>query len=189
MSLITITKPEIEPVSLEELQDQVRQNFAVDAALLASCGAAARAHVEAFTRLRLIEQVVELRRDGLGGVIRLPVAPVMSVDEISYLDCAGEEQVLATGLWRVRRSVMPWQIIPAHLATWPTVLPDLDTVGIRMTVGFGPAASDVPEDLRAAIKSLAAHFYENREAVVIGAGAAELPLGVRDMLLPHVLWV
>jgi uncharacterized phiE125 gp8 family phage protein len=188
MTLITVTPPAVEPVTLDEMKAQVRQDFSNDDVFLSSCIVAARAFVENFTRRRLITQVVEFRRDGLGGVIRLPVAPIQSVTSITYLDSANTEQVLATDLWRVRKSVDPWQIIPAHLVTWPTVLPDLDTVGITMTVGYGDAGSDVPADIRAALKSMAAHFYENREGVIVGTSAAEMPLAVRDLLMPHVLW-
>lgn len=189
MTLITTQKPTVEPVTLAELKAQVRQDFAADDVFLASCGVAARMFVENFTRLRLVSQEVEFRRDGLGGVIRLPVAPVLSVDQIAYLDTGGTSRILAADQWRLRRSVTPWQIIPAHLVAWPDVLPDLDTVGITMTVGFGEAADDVPQDIRAAIKALAAHYYAHREAVISGVSAVETPLGIRDMLLPHVMWV
>jgi len=88
----------------------------------------------------------------------------------------------------MRRSVMPFEVIPTPNAVWPAVLADLDTVGIVLTVGYGPDPEDVPEDFRAAIRGLAAHYYANREAVSPDAGP-ELPLGVRDLLLPNVLWL
>jgi len=189
MTLITVTPPATEPVTAADLRDQVRQDFTGDSAFMDSCIASARAFVEAHIRQRLITQTVQFRRDGLGGVIALPVWPIQAVTEISYLDASGVEQVLAADLWRVRRSVRPYQIIPAHLASWPSVLPDLDTVGITMTVGYGASGADVPPDIIAAIKSMAAHLYENREAVASGQVGAELPLGVRDMLSPHILWL
>jgi hypothetical protein len=40
----------------------------------------------------------------------------------------------------------------------------------------------VPADLLAAIKQLAAHLYENREATVVGVSASELPFGVWDVV-------
>lgn len=39
-----------------------------------------------------------------------------------------------------------------------------------------------PDDLREAVCLLAAHFYENREATVIGVSASLLPLGVKDII-------
>ena len=188
MTLITLTAPAVEPVTVAEMRDQVRQDSTAEDALLASYIRAARVRVEGFTRRRLISQEVEFRRDGLGGVIRLPVDPVISLDQITYLDTAGTEQVLSGSLYRMRRSVMPFEVIPTPNAVWPAVLADLDTVGIVLTVGYGPDPEDVPEDFRAAIRGLAAHYYANREAVSPDAGP-ELPLGVRDLLLPNVLWL
>ncbi|RWE34994.1 head-tail connector protein [Mesorhizobium sp.] len=40
----------------------------------------------------------------------------------------------------------------------------------------------VPDDLVGAVNLLAAHLYENREASVLGATAAELPFGVWDVV-------
>jgi len=43
----------------------------------------------------------------------------------------------------------------------------------------------VPADLEHAIYLLAAHYYENREASVIGVNAAPLPLGVTEVIAEH----
>lgn len=45
-----------------------------------------------------------------------------------------------------------------------------------------------PEDLNVAILQLAAHWYENREATVVGVTAQEVPLGVRDVIREHRDW-
>jgi uncharacterized phage protein (predicted DNA packaging) len=39
-----------------------------------------------------------------------------------------------------------------------------------------------PADLELAILQLAAHWYENREAVTLGVNAAPLPMGVADVV-------
>lgn len=40
----------------------------------------------------------------------------------------------------------------------------------------------VPADLVEAVKTLAAHWYENREATVVGVSAQEIPFGVWDII-------
>lgn len=40
----------------------------------------------------------------------------------------------------------------------------------------------VPDDLVGAVKMLAAHMYENREATSVGVSASELPFGVWDVV-------
>lgn len=39
-----------------------------------------------------------------------------------------------------------------------------------------------PADLKEAVRQIAARFYENREAVVTGTIATELPIGVQDIV-------
>lgn len=48
--------------------------------------------------------------------------------------------------------------------------------------------ADAPADLREAILMLAAHFYENREAVLVGVGASPLPFGYEHLINPHRKW-
>lgn len=43
-------------------------------------------------------------------------------------------------------------------------------------------ASDIPASFKAAVLLLLGHSYANREAVVVGAAAAELPLAVDSLL-------
>jgi hypothetical protein len=46
----------------------------------------------------------------------------------------------------------------------------------------------LPAPLREAILQLAAHFYENREPVLVGAGAQALPYNVFDLVGPYRNW-
>jgi uncharacterized phiE125 gp8 family phage protein len=60
---------------------------------------------------------------------------------------------------------------------WPaTACYNYGAVQVTFVAGYGNAAA-VPADLKAAIKLLVGHLYENREAVTLGAMPAELPLG------------
>lgn len=42
-----------------------------------------------------------------------------------------------------------------------------------------------PADLEQAVYMLASHYYENREALLIGVSAQVLPLGVADIIAEH----
>ncbi|MEO9337210.1 head-tail connector protein [Mesorhizobium sp. SB112] len=46
----------------------------------------------------------------------------------------------------------------------------------------------VPADLKEAIRQLVGHFYENREASLVGISADELPLGFREIIDQHRAW-
>ena len=47
---------------------------------------------------------------------------------------------------------------------------------------------DVPPRVREAILMLAAHLYNNRESVLVGVTAQELPFGILDLLADYRGW-
>jgi hypothetical protein len=53
----------------------------------------------------------------------------------------------------------------------------------------GENGDEYPGDLKEAVRQLAAHFYENREATLVGVSANALPFGVTDLLAPYREWV
>jgi|SRR5665213_780000 len=51
-----------------------------------------------------------------------------------------------------------------------------------------PPADPVPDALQEAIRQLAAHLYENREATLVGVTSQDLPFGLLDLLTPYRAW-
>jgi uncharacterized phage protein (predicted DNA packaging) len=47
----------------------------------------------------------------------------------------------------------------------------------------------VPGDLKEAVRQLTAHYFENREAAVIGVSAGFVPLGVADIVRNRRDWM
>lgn len=159
--------------------------------LLAELIATATADVETYTRRRLMTQEVILKLDRFGrpgtdGTL-LPIAPVQSVDAVGYYDESNSYQTLAASDYRLVDSRQPPELWPAFGKTWPVPAREPDVVEIYMTVGYG-AASDVPAQLRHAVRMMIAHLDQHREAVMIGS-PEELPIGVRHALDPFRLWL
>lgn len=50
------------------------------------------------------------------------------------------------------------------------------------------SADPVDGALQEAIRQLAAHLYQNREATLIGITSQELPFGLLDLLTPYRSW-
>lgn len=68
----------------------------------------------------------------------------------------------------------------------------LDAATARIEASLGFALDDAeefpggtPADVEQAVLMLAAHFYENREATLVGVSAQVLPLGVEDIVRDH----
>jgi len=48
---------------------------------------------------------------------------------------------------------------------------------------------DLPQPLQLAVMMKAAHFYENREATLVGVSAQPLPMGYADLIQVYKRWV
>jgi uncharacterized phiE125 gp8 family phage protein len=195
MHVQTTVGPAQEPLSIEECRDQVRVDGTDYDADLVRFLKAARQRAERMTGLRLITQTVQLTADGFGGGyhdrpgVELPVAPIQSVDQVSYLSDEATWTVLDPAEYRLVTTCEPMQLAPAYRKAWPGVFESVQSVRVTATVGFGSAPADVPEDIRQAVALLLGHYFAHREAVVAGITAAPLPLGVSDMLFPHKRWL
>lgn len=56
------------------------------------------------------------------------------------------------------------------------------TATFRKPHSAGSVVSGIPEQMKTAMKLLVGHWYANREAVVVGTSAAELPIGAEALL-------
>ena len=65
----------------------------------------------------------------------------------------------------------------------------LDHTGSAIGADARLSYDELPGGLRRAVLMLAAHFFENREAVLVGISANELPLGFWELVAPHRKWV
>lgn len=62
-------------------------------------------------------------------------------------------------------------------------------LGFKIEETFGGEGQDgIPPSLMEAVCLLAAHWYENREATLIGLNGQDLPLGVQDIIREYRCW-
>lgn len=62
-------------------------------------------------------------------------------------------------------------------------------LGFKIEETYGGAEQeDIPASLAEAVMQLAAHWYENREAVIVGVTAIPMPLGVREIIREYRDW-
>jgi hypothetical protein len=87
--------------------------------------------------------------------------PLWSALTVKYLDVNGEEQTFDDSNYIVFAD----KITLKPGKCWPAVAGMRDAVRIEYPVGYGDAASDVPERLKTATKYLANHFLDVRNPV------------------------
>jgi hypothetical protein len=104
-------------------------------------------------------------------------APVISVDELRYMDPSGVWQVLPPDQYRTIPFGPMLRLEPLIGGAWPACYSGgHGVVQIDYTAGFD---SPIEEGLRTAIKMMIAVYYENRGAF---GPPAQIPQGVSDML-------
>lgn len=191
--LRVITPPAIEPVSLIEIKMQARIDHNEEDVLLSQYIKTARQHIEVITRRALITQTLELSLDDwwLPDGLELLMPPLQSVLSITYRDVDGVEAVLDPSSYVVDTQAQPGRIrLKKEFAFPSTELWPFAPVKITYKAGYGDNAESVPEPIRQAIRMLAVHYYENREAVLVerGVNVQALPYAVDALLANYRMW-
>lgn len=192
MSLTKITAPAKPLLPLNEIKAAIRlgDDDTDEDALLAGYIEAATAHVDGADGVlgrALLTQTWDLKADRFpaGSAIRMPLPPLQSVTSISYIDTDGVTQIWAASNYDVDTNSTPGRILPAFGAVYPTTRAVMNAVTVRFVAGYGDDVDDVPETVRLAATELVSHWFENREPVVNGTVAAEMPFGIRRLLAPY----
>jgi uncharacterized phiE125 gp8 family phage protein len=183
MPSILLTAPAAEPLSLAEAKAFLRVEHDDDDDVIGALIASARIHVEAQTRRALITQSWRLTCDAwpVEGRLKVTPAPLAALTAARVYDDGGEASVLD-----LQSFVVDTAGSQLAFAPWALAQPGRAAAGIELdvTVGYGDAASDVPEPLRHAVRLLLGHWYENRGLVSSG-GVGVLPTTVAALIAPY----
>lgn len=181
--------PASEPVTLAEAKAHLRVEATLtdEDELITSLIQAAREQVEDLTHRQLITATWNLRLDGFPDwAISLPRPPLQAVNSIKYYDTEGTlvETLAEDTDFLVDAASFVARIVPVPGGAWPATQDRPGAVIINYDAGYGDDAADVPAKIRQAMLLLIGHLYENREAVLVGVSADELPLAVDALLRP-----
>jgi uncharacterized phiE125 gp8 family phage protein len=179
--------PVHEPVSLGEMRAHLRVEHHLEDSIISACIKGARAHVESTTRRAIIRQQWQAELTGnwsAGRAFDIPRPRIIEVISVEYRN--------STQAWTASTDYGS-RIMTEPGRIWLLEDPgDLDDPGHatdalwRMTYwsGYGELPNNVPDDLRIAIKMLAAHYYENR-IVADTVPLYAVPRGVEALLAPY----
>lgn len=193
MSLILVTPPTARPVSLPEVKAHLRVDANdEDVRILEYIGSAVSEldGADGWLGRALITQTWDLKLDEFGDEIVVPLPPLQTVDEITYIDGEGASQTLNSSLYRVVGvgQSSPATIVPASGASWPTPRSQQEAVTVRFTAGYGNTAGAVPAAIRHAITEMVADMFEYR--VTLFPGSIEITGMAEKRLLPfRVNWL
>lgn len=182
MSAMLLTPPAVEPWTIAEAKTFLRVGTSDDDAVIGSLIAAARGQIEALARCVLITQTWRVTLDEWprDGRIRVRLSPLRDVAAARLRDEAGNAIAIDAERFLAGESVV-------HAPSWSLPAPLRARGGIELDViaGFGNSPSDVPDVLRHAVRTLVAHWYDNRGLAAIGGTVALLPGTVNAMIASY----
>ncbi len=173
-----VTPPTTEPVSRDEAKNHCRIDWSDEDDQVDAWISAAREYFEASLDRQLAEAQWALKLEGFWPyALELPYPPLVSVDEITYIDINAAEQTLSPSIYQVVTSVTPGQVVLAYAKFWPVTRVQPESVTVTYTAG----PSSASELVRHGIKLLVGHWYANREAVTMGSPMT-VPLAVDSII-------
>jgi uncharacterized phiE125 gp8 family phage protein len=186
-----VTATVIDPplaVTQAELEAQSRAS-GQDATQLTPYLYAAQEYLEEITGRKFLRQTWAAYLDHFPvcGSIRLPFAPLAEVDHVKYTPAGGSQTTLSTDVYGVSIVRDPGEIILKYQQFWPSnTLITVDPIEIQFKCGWA-SASEVPYQLRQAIRLLAGHWYATRETVTDVQEVKEIPFGVSALVANWVI--
>jgi len=183
MSITQTVAPSVEPVVTADQKTWMRVDGTDEDTLIGSLAAAARAYVEMATSRQCITAtwVLKLKNFPAGDIV-LPIFPLQSITSIKYYDSNDTQQTWSSALYDVDTAMEPGRIRPVSGEDYPSdVRGYTDDIEITFVSGDGDAASDVPDGVLAAIKILAANWFENREANT-PIGLTPVPMSLESLI-------
>jgi uncharacterized phiE125 gp8 family phage protein len=116
--------------------------------------------------------------------IEIPMGPILNIVSLTYIDTTGTTQTLDPSLYFIlQEDDGNPRIYPKYGSVWPAVQPQAGAI----TITFNAGTVDVPATVKLAMKQLMAHWWRNREGVVMVSGVVpqDVKLTVKDLLWLH----
>ena len=176
-----ITAASTFPVSLTEAKSHLKVDTSADDTYITAIIKAATQLSEEYTNRFFIDTVIEQTCSSFADLQTLFKSKVSAVASVKYYDSDNSSQTLDSAIYDVQLNYEPSQIQLADGKSFPSITKRNDAVVAKYTVGYG-TASDVPEIIKQAILLTIANFYQNRNSVVVGRIATELPMNVKWLL-------
>lgn len=173
------------PVTLDEAKQWARIDHSDHDDMVNALISAAVGHTDGHTGVLGRCLVTQTWRQDFAcwqGSLQLPFPDVASV-VVKYYDASNALQTVSSSLYSLLADERGSYVWFNDDFTAPTVSDDrMDAVQVTLVAGYG-AASAVPEAIKAAIKMLVAHWYDNVAASE--ANMNEIPFGVSAILAPY----
>ncbi len=191
-SLVVTANPTAEPLRLAEVKTFLRVDSSDEDDFVLMLIRAAREYCEGVTKRVFTTTTMRMFMDDWpdGDVLELPrpFDSSTATPTVKYYASGSTSATTfaATKYW-VDNDTKPGRIVLRNNQEWPTTeLRSVKAVEVTLQTGFG-GQGDVPDNIKLAMLQLIGHWYNNREAVVVGTITNSLEMSVNALLSRHVV--
>ena len=165
-----------------EAKTHLKVDTSADDTYIDNLVSAATESAQIFTNRYFINTTITQHGDTWSDISTLFKSKVSSITHIKYFDSDNSEQTLATSVWLSDINHQPARIGLKPNQSFPSLADRINAVNCKYVVGYGSAASDVPQGIKEAVLLIVGNWYENRQEVVVGRIATELPKSAQYLL-------
>ena len=172
-----------------EAKDFLKVDTTADDTLIDNLIKAATQSCQIFTNRYFLTTVVTQYSDKWDGIYTLYKSPVSGITHIKYFDSNDTEQTLASSNYILDSVSQPARIGIAVNGTLPDLADRINAVHVQYKVGYGVTSDLVPEGIKQAVLITIGNWYQNRQTVITGRTATELPLSSQYLLEQYKIQV
>ena len=172
-----------------EAKDFLKVDTTADDTLIDNLIKAATQSCEEYTNQYFLDTLVTQYSDNWLEVYRLYKSPVSTLTHIKYYDSTDTLQTLTASNYILDNVSKPARIGLAVDGKLPTLADRINAVEVKYTVGYGENSTDVPDGIKQAVLLTIGNWYENRQTVITGRTATELPLSSQYLLNQYKIQV
>lgn len=120
-----------------------------------------------------------------GTTLRLPLAPVISIDSVKYTDTAGVEQTVSSANYTLRNDDSGAYVAFISTYVFPTTGVERASVRVEYTCGYEADGEEpLPVAIKQAMLLLIRQWFDNPTPVIVGQTVEKMPYAVDALLAP-----
>ena len=177
-----VTAATSNPITLTEAKTHLKVDTTADDTFITNLIKSATSSAQEYTNRFFIQTTIQQVGDKWEDISNLFKSPVASVTNIKYVDPSGSLQTLSTDVYFVDDVNKPARIGLKPNQSFPEIIDRLNAVQVNYVVGLATGSDEVDEGIRQALLLTIGNWYQNRQAVVTGTLATELPMNAKFLL-------
>jgi len=177
-----VTPATSNPLTLTETKTHLKVDTTADDTFITNLIRSATSSAQEYTNRFFIATTIQQFGDKWEDISNLFKSPVASVTVIKYVDPSGSLQTLSTDVYFVDDVNKPARIGLKPNQSFPEIIDRLNAIYVEYVVGIAAGPDEVDEGIRQALLLTIGNWYQNRQAVVTGTIATELPMNAKFLL-------